>query len=204
MTPSPPCSLLLQALTSASGNAAVAAAEQAAAQRQPQALRVAVDNSSASTGDLEEALVHAGSAADAGNGGSSRDDAQWMEVLSQCQREASGSLDDVAGLEDVKEDIIEAVMMPLQYPELWVAAALSDDRRRTSPAVGPAAARAFKAGAAWDARVNVDEGCCACSGHQGCLTALPPPLLLQVQGHQEASKVGGCLSRCPRQQDAGD
>jgi hypothetical protein len=56
-----------------------------------------------STQDFEDDLVH-GSAADAGAAGEEADgmgqqgDAQWMEILQQCQREVSGSLDDVAGL----------------------------------------------------------------------------------------------------------
>jgi hypothetical protein len=57
------------------------------------------DNSSASTAaDFDDDLAHAGSAADEAQwqrqGG-----AEWMDALQQCQREVSGSLADVAGVE---------------------------------------------------------------------------------------------------------
>ncbi|GBF98627.1 ATPase AAA [Raphidocelis subcapitata] len=42
-----------------------------------------------------------------------------LELLRQCQRAVSGSLDDVVGLESVKDELDEAVFMPLRHPQLF-------------------------------------------------------------------------------------
>ncbi|WIA10498.1 hypothetical protein OEZ85_010687 [Tetradesmus obliquus] len=52
-------------------------------------------------------------------GEESQDPQCAIELLRLCQRTVSGSLDDVVGLEDVKEEIEEAVFLPLQHPYLF-------------------------------------------------------------------------------------
>ena len=85
----------------AQARASDAAANTAADQQQRVLLRVANDNSSASTAWCEDDdLMQIGSAVDASeHPDQQQSNAQWMEILQQCQKIVSGSLDDINGLE---------------------------------------------------------------------------------------------------------
>jgi uncharacterized membrane protein YgcG len=55
-----------------------------------------------------------------GAGGQAQQNAAALEMLHLCQRRVAGGLDDVVGHDAVKEELEEAVLLPMRYPQLCV------------------------------------------------------------------------------------